>query len=303
MALTRRGRLTVTLSVTALLVVALVLLLTRTRLGSAVGLGTAPPCTLSTATGDVQWSTVQAMTATTVAGVGTRIGATENGVAAAVRRSLAVERSEPLSPAAARQLYRQLPDVANPSADSLAVARALLGQRGPALTCVLAVTAGNGLATEQAGRLGLTPRAETLRTALREVFGRQSLGGFAPGGVTTGHIEGSAHYEGRAIDVFFRPITPETTRAGWQTAMWAVAHAERLHLATVIFDRQGLDDHTVTPGLAGLPAIPVARPTTRCSCTRTTCTSTSSAAGELGRANLGEWFSDRVGASTVRQRW
>ncbi len=70
------------------------------------------------------------------------------------------------------------------------------------------------------------------------MFGRQNLGGFAPGGVTTGHIEGSAHYEGRAIDVFFRPITTETTRAGWQTAMWAVAHAEQLHLATVIFDRK-----------------------------------------------------------------
>jgi hypothetical protein len=237
-ALARRGRLTVTLSVTTVLVVALVLLLTRTPLGSAVGLGTAPPCTLSTATGDERWSTVQAMTATTVTGVGTRIGATENGVAAAVRRSLAVERSDPISATAARQLYRQLPDVANPSADSLALARALLGHGGPALSCVLAVTAGNGLATEQAGRLGLTPRAEALRTALREVFGRQSLGGFAPGGVTTGHIEGSAHYEGRAIDVFFRPITTETTLAGWQTAMWAVAHAERLHLATVIFDRK-----------------------------------------------------------------
>jgi hypothetical protein len=237
-ALTRRGRLTVTLSVTAVLVVALVLLLTRTRLGSAVGIGAAPPCTLTTSTGDVDWSTVQAMTATTVTGVGTRIGATENGVAAAVRRSLAVDRADPIGPAAARQLYRQLPDVASPSADSLAVARALLGQHGPALTCVQAVTAENGLATEQAGRLGLTPRAEALRSALREVFGRQSLGGFAPGGVTTGHIEGSAHYEGRAIDVFFRPITPESTRAGWQTALWAVAHADRLNLATVIFDRK-----------------------------------------------------------------
>ena len=238
MALTRRGRLTVTLSVTAVLVVALVLLLTRTPLGSALGLGTVPPCTLSTASGEEHWSTVQAMTATTVTGVGTRIGATENGIAAAVRRSLAVDRADPISPAAARQLYRQLPDVANPSADSLAVARALLGHRGPALTCVLAVTAGDGLATEQAGQLGLTPRADALRTALREVFGRQSLGGFAPGGVTTGHIEGSAHYEGRAIDVFFRPITSESTRAGWQTALWAVAHADRLHLATVIFDRK-----------------------------------------------------------------
>ena len=147
MALTRRGRLTVTLSVTAAIVVVLVLLLTRSRLGSALGLGSAPPCTLTTATGDEEWSAVQAMTATTVAGVGSRIGATDNGVAAAVRRSLDVERSAPISPAAARQLYRQLPAVANPSADSLAVARALLGQRGPALTCVQPVTAGNGLPT------------------------------------------------------------------------------------------------------------------------------------------------------------
>lgn len=237
MALTRRGRLTVTLSVTAVLVVALVLLLTRTPLGTALGLGTTPPCTLTTSTGDERWSTVQAMTATTVTGVGTRIGATENGVAAAVRRSLAPGRADPISAVAARQVYRQLPDVATPSADSLAVARALLGQRGPALTCVLPVT-GDDLMVERAGALGLTPRAEALRTALREVFGPQSLGGFAPGGVNTGHIEGSAHYDGRAIDVFFRPITIEKTRAGWQTAIWAVAHAERLHLATVIFDRK-----------------------------------------------------------------
>jgi hypothetical protein len=236
-ALTRRGRLTVTVSVTAVIVAALVLLLTRTPLGAALGLGTAPPCTLATATGDQHWSAVQAMTATTVAGVGSRIGATENGVAAAVRRSLAVERSDPISAAAARQLYRKLPDVATPSADSLAVARALLGRRGPALTCVLPVT-GDDVTVERAGALGLTPRAEALRTALREVFGPQSLGGFAPGGVTTGHIEGSAHYEGRAIDVFFRPVTAERTRAGWQETIWAVAHAERLHLATVIFDRQ-----------------------------------------------------------------
>jgi hypothetical protein len=227
----------VTLSVTTVVVVVLVLLLTRTRLGSVVGFGKAPPCTLTTSTGDVSWSTVQAMTATTVAGVGTRIGATENGIAAAVRRSLALERTEPISATAARQLYRQLPDVAKPSGDSLAVARALLGRRGPALACVLTASAGHGLATESTGRLGLTPRAEALRLALREVFGRQSLGGFAPGGVTTGHIEGSAHYEGRAIDVFFRPVRPETTRGGWQTAIWAVAHADRLDVATVIFDR------------------------------------------------------------------
>ena len=39
------------------------------------------------------------MTATTVAGVGTRIGATVNGVAAAVARSLRVEREGPITSA------------------------------------------------------------------------------------------------------------------------------------------------------------------------------------------------------------
>ena len=32
------------------------------------------------------------------------------------------------------------------------------------------------------------------------------LGGFDPDGVSSGHVEGSTHYEGRAIDVFFRPV-------------------------------------------------------------------------------------------------
>ena len=36
-------------------------------------------------------------------------------------------------------------------------------------------------------------------------FGDLALGGFEAGGVTDGHIEGSAHYEGRAIDLFVRP--------------------------------------------------------------------------------------------------
>jgi hypothetical protein len=73
---------------------------------------------------------------------------------------------------------------------------------------------------------------------MRAVYGKQILGGFAPDGVDSGHIEGSAHYEGRALDVFFRPVTAENQRLGWQQAMWAVAHAERLDLATVIFDRR-----------------------------------------------------------------
>jgi hypothetical protein len=238
MRLTRRGRLAVAAAVVVVLVGCGALLLTRTPLGSALGLGGAPPCTLDTGDDELEWSAVEAMTATTVAGVGTRIGASENGVAAAVRRALATDRESPLPVDEAREVYRRLPDVARPPAESVAITRALLGHRGAALTCVVPLTAGDDLAAQQAGPLGLTPRADTVRLTLRATFGKQTLGGFAPGGVDTGHIEGSAHYEGRAIDVFFRPVTAAGTARGWQVAIWTVAHGERLGLATVIFDRQ-----------------------------------------------------------------
>ena len=67
---------------------------------------------------EVEWSAAQAMTATTVAGVGTRIGATENGVAAAVRRAMLLERDAPLPVDEAREIYRGLPDVARPGEPS-----------------------------------------------------------------------------------------------------------------------------------------------------------------------------------------
>ena len=120
------------------------------------------------------------MTATTVAGVGTRIGASENGVAAAVRRASRVERDAPLPVDEAREIYRDLPDVARPGPEALAVARALLGHDGPALRCVVPLTSGDGLPAQESGRLGLTPRADTARLALHAVFGKQILGGFSP---------------------------------------------------------------------------------------------------------------------------
>ena len=103
------------------------------------------------------------------------------------------------------------------------------------LTCRVDRTAELG---EVEGERGLTPRAEAVLAGLEEAFGPQSLGGFAPGGVRSGHIPGSAHYEGRAVDVFFRPVTPEGTARGWALAHWLVAHADQYAVATVIFDRQ-----------------------------------------------------------------
>lgn len=111
----------------------------------------------------------------------------------------------------------------------------------PALSSAGALTcrsSGAERVDQPEGPSGLTPRAERVRTQVEAAFGPQSLGGFAPGGVRDGHVEGSAHYDGRAVDVFFRPVTPEGTARGWRLAHWLVAHADELDVATVIFDRQ-----------------------------------------------------------------
>ncbi len=49
-------------------------------------------------------------------------------------------------------------------------------------------------------------------------------------------MAGSAHYDGRAIDVFVRPIGPENRKRGWAMAYYLVAQAERLGIDHVIFD-------------------------------------------------------------------
>lgn len=108
------------------------------------------------------------------------------------------------------------------------------GDAGPILSCQ--GSAADDLPEQQLTDTGLTPRTEQLREAMSVVFGDQSLGGFAPGGVDQGHGADSTHYDGRAIDVFFRPVTEENRRAGWLLAHWLVAHAEDLDIQYVIFD-------------------------------------------------------------------
>ncbi|MGA8847757.1 MAG: hypothetical protein WB471_14175, partial [Nocardioides sp.] len=64
--------------------------------------------------------------------------------------------------------------------------------------------------------------------------------------VRDGHMEGSTHYDGRAVDVFFRPVSDVNQQRGWGLAQYAVAHADRLGVQTVIFDdriwRAGSDE-------------------------------------------------------------
>jgi hypothetical protein len=119
--------------------------------------------------------------------------------------------------------------------DGRVLASALTGNSQAAFTCVVDTQ----IVTSQRMQAdGLTARANAVRAAMTSAYGDLPLGGFAPGGVTSGHMAGSAHYEGRAVDVFFRPITADNTIRGWALAHYLVANAVRLHIEHVIFDRR-----------------------------------------------------------------
>ena len=119
------------------------------------------------------------------------------------------------------------------AAGARALASALTGYSPGRFSCVVDRATGP---REETGPTGLTPRAERVRRDLEAAFGELSLGGFDPAGVTSGHMEGSAHYDGRAVDVFVRPVSEENRRRGWAIAAYLVAHADRLQVDHVIFD-------------------------------------------------------------------
>lgn len=147
--------------------------------------------------------------------------------------------------------------------DARVLASALTGYSPGAFTCVVRVDAAAGPAALDA--TGLTADAAAVRTDLERAFGDLPLGGFAAGGVSTGHMAGSAHYEGRAIDVFFRPVTDANRREGWAVASYLVANAERLKVDHVIFDdriwssgrrsEQGWRDYDVPSSSSGDRAV------------------------------------------------
>jgi hypothetical protein len=120
--------------------------------------------------------------------------------------------------------------------DGRALASALSGYSPARFSCV--VDESGDLAAERPRGNGLTGRAQRVRRSLDRAFGDLPMGGFAAGGVSTGHRPGSAHYDGRAIDVFVRPINPDNKRKGWAIASYLVAHASRLDVDHVIFDKR-----------------------------------------------------------------
>lgn len=141
----------------------------------------------------------------------------------------------PITEAAQEVQRSAYPDAyADHEDDARILASALTGNSRGAFHCEVPGSA-DATSTELTGS-GLTRRAEAVRREVEAVFGPQSLGGFAPGGVRDGHMPGSTHYDGRAVDIFFRPITETSRTRGWAVASYLVAQAERLSVQTVIFD-------------------------------------------------------------------
>ena len=123
---------------------------------------------------------------------------------------------------------------ADHEADARVLASAFTGESWRSFHCT--VTDEPAETSADLDDAGLTERAARVRRDLESVFGPQSTGGFAAGGVTDGHMPGSAHYEGRAVDVFVRPISEANKDRGWAMAQYLVAQAARLDIRTVIFD-------------------------------------------------------------------
>ncbi len=140
-----------------------------------------------------------------------------------------------ITEAAQRVQRSAFPDAyAQHESNARTLASALAGYSRAALSCTIRPVAGED---EDPGPDGLTPRAAAVLDQLQDAFGDLEAGGFDPDGIESGHIAGSAHYSGRAIDLFFRPPDDgEQRRAGWVVAHWLVVNAKRLGVATVIYD-------------------------------------------------------------------
>lgn len=139
---------------------------------------------------------------------------------------------------AAQQVQRSAyPDAyADHEADARVLASALSGNSPAALSCAFRAATYEEQVEEPDG---LTARARAVRDELAGTFVGLEVGGYQPGGIDSGHVSDSAHYDGRALDVLLRPHDdPEVNRSGWVVAHWLVANADRLGVATVIYDAQ-----------------------------------------------------------------
>lgn len=89
---------------------------------------------------------------------------------------------------------------------------------------------------EAMGPDGLTPRTRAAMEEIKAVFGVGNIGGFCPGGCTSGHISNSDHYTGHAIDIMLRPMNDQNRALGDTIASYLVANHQRLNVKYVVWN-------------------------------------------------------------------
>lgn len=140
-----------------------------------------------------------------------------------------------ITDAAQRVQRSAFPDAyAQHEPNARALASALSGNSPASLWCTFRP---GSHPQQDPGDDGLTDRARQVLDEVQAIHGPLPAGGFDSDGIDSGHIAGSAHYDGRAVDIFFRPHDdPMAKRSGWVVAHWLVVNADRLGIATVIYD-------------------------------------------------------------------
>lgn len=118
------------------------------------------------------------------------------------------------------------------------------GQDPQAMSCELddegAPSGGGsgGYPPQKLGPDGLTPRARTAMDAVIQRFGVHDVGGFCPGGCTSGHVQGSDHYTGHAVDFMLLPMNERNQHLGDLLASWLVANADAYGVKYVIWNER-----------------------------------------------------------------
>lgn len=113
-------------------------------------------------------------------------------------------------------------------ADATVLAAVLTGGVSGGLSCALRT---EDVSAQEPGRAGLTPRAEAVRAELVRVFGAD-LGVAAEAASAAGQRSPTP---GRALVINVGSAAAER-RAAWAQALWLVAAAERLDIASVSYD-------------------------------------------------------------------
>lgn len=152
-------------------------------------------------------------------------------------------------------------------ADHTELARTLVAKvTGTDVSCPVPQTSGRNpdgsWAPEEMLPMGLTPRTKRVMELIERRFDAHEIGGFCEGGCTTGHVPGSDHYDGHAIDVMLTPYTsPAMERKGNRIARFLVANHERLAIKYVIWNdriwqpEQGWQPYTHPSGNTSDPTL------------------------------------------------